>query len=96
VRSVAVHAAHIDAAEAREELLHVAVFDREADMLEGGAPDARHRRVWVEAQLGLQPWCAFGRQLAKQVTALLPSLNVPLTSNLMLAMADDTTRVCPG
>jgi hypothetical protein len=55
VRSIAVRAAHVDAAEAREELLRVAARDREADALVGDAPDARRRRAWVEAQLGLQP-----------------------------------------
>jgi hypothetical protein len=55
VRSIAVRAAHVDAAEAREELLHVAARDCEADALVGDAPDARRRRAWVAAQLGLWP-----------------------------------------
>jgi hypothetical protein len=73
VRSVPVRAAHVDAAEAREQLLRVAARDREADALTvGNTPDARCRRAWVEAQLGLQPWHAAGRQLAhERVEALV-------------------------
>jgi hypothetical protein len=55
VRSVAVRAEHVDAAEAREQLLRVAARDREADALVGDAPGARRRRARVEAELGLQP-----------------------------------------
>jgi hypothetical protein len=59
--SVAVRAAHVDAAEAREELLRVAARDRKADALVGDAPDARRRRASVEAPLtyvydNLAPW----------------------------------------
>jgi hypothetical protein len=36
-------AAHVDAAEARNELLRVAARDREADALVGDAPDARRQ-----------------------------------------------------
>jgi hypothetical protein len=43
VRSIAVRAAHVDAAEAREELLRVAARDCEADALVGDASDARRR-----------------------------------------------------
>ena len=45
VRAVAVRAQHVDAAEAREELLRVAARDREADALVGDASDARRRRA---------------------------------------------------
>jgi hypothetical protein len=45
VRSVAVRAEHVDAAEAREQLLRVAARDREADALVGDAPDARSYSV---------------------------------------------------
>jgi hypothetical protein len=68
VRSIAVRAPHVDAAEAREELLRVAARDHEADALVGDAPDARRRRAWVEAQLGLQPWRAAGRQPRARTT----------------------------
>jgi hypothetical protein len=65
VRSVAVRAEHVDAAEARSQLLRVAARDREADALVGDAPDARRRRARVEAELGLQPGRAADRELAQ-------------------------------
>jgi hypothetical protein len=45
VRAVAVRAQHVDAAEAREELLRVAARDHEANALVGDAADARRRRA---------------------------------------------------
>jgi hypothetical protein len=70
VRSIAVRAAHVDAAEAREQLLRVAARDREADALVGDAPDARRRRARVEAVLGLQPGRAADRELDHFIVVL--------------------------
>jgi hypothetical protein len=51
----------------RGELRRAAARDCEADALAvGDAPDARRCQAWVEAQLGLQPWRAAGRQLAHE------------------------------
>jgi hypothetical protein len=66
VCSIAVRAEHVNATKACEELLRVAMRDREADARVGDTADARRRCAGHEAQLSLQPWRVADRQLAHE------------------------------